>query len=314
MFGFFKRKKNKEGKFSQPLSPEADKFLEAALKEFGEKEETLEKDWRVDACSEFALDDETGLFSIKLEDGATWEADAQILGSFNTEDETWEWAWGNPHVADVWSRDAKIVRDTGKRLGIWYLHELPMHPLPGPEFLAYLCAIGVKASGSAGMFEAPHDSLVIFIMLKNLRWTKGEAHASTAAAAKTREGESLTDGIRKIKAGAEDILPVWLKHFAKSEVYVLSIDKENPTKLMVLGPKEAKNLIAVFTDKTLLEKAVGDRKDVLFPKATKGIKLLKHARDTKRGLIFNPTDPSATVPLPPEMMAVCLEGIGESPI
>jgi hypothetical protein len=67
----------------------------------------------------------------------------------------------------------------------------------------------------------------------------------------------------------------------------------------------------VFTDKTLLEKAVGDRKDVLFPKATKGIKLIKHARDTKRGLIINPTDPSATVPLGPEMMAVCLQGIGE---
>lgn len=307
MFGFFKKKKQADERFSQPLSPEADEFLAEALDEFGQKEEALEKKWRLSTCAEYALHDETGLFHMKLEDGKAWEADAQILGSFNEEDQGWQWAWGNPHCAEIWSRDSKIVRETGKRLGIGYLHELPMHPVPGPEFVAYLCAIGLKASKSTGMFEAQDGSIVIFIMLKNLRWTTGKAHTAAAAEAKVREGESLTDGIRKINAGQDDILPAWLDHFGRSEVYVISVEKDKPQNLLVLGPKGEKNMIAVFTDKTGVKKAVGDRRDTLFPMAVNGGALLKKAQATSRGLIINPTDESAMMPLPPEMIAAILD-------
>jgi hypothetical protein len=93
---------------------------------------------------------------MKLNDGTSWEADAQILGSYNEDDHTWLWAWGNPHCAEIWSRDSKIVQEVGKRLDIWYVHELPEQPMPGPEFVAYFCAIGMKGSKSIGIFEA-HD-------------------------------------------------------------------------------------------------------------------------------------------------------------
>ena len=53
------------------------------------------------------VNDETGLFSMKLEDGAAWEADAQILGSFSEDDEGWQWAWGNPHCAEIGPATAK---------------------------------------------------------------------------------------------------------------------------------------------------------------------------------------------------------------
>jgi len=309
MFGLFKKKKQVDERFSQPLSPEADKFLAEALEEYGQKEDALEQGWRLSACAEYALNDETGLFHMKLEDGKTWEADAQILGSFNEDDQTWQWAWGNSDCAEIWSRDSKVVRETGQQLDIWYLHELPMQPMPGPEFVAYFCAIGMKASVSTGMFEARQGSIVIFVMLKNLRWITGEAHSSAAAAAHQRQELELTDGIRKIKAGQDDLIPQWNKLFAESEVYVLSIAKDDPSKLMVLGPKDSKNLIAVFTDKASLDKAVADRHDILFPLSINGRALLEQARDSGRGLIINPTDESAAVPLPPHMMPVFLEGL-----
>src|SRR5262245_39665263 len=148
MFGLFKKKKKVDERFSQPLSPEADKFLAEALEEYGKKEDALEQGWRLSACAEYSLNDQTGLFHIKLKDGTSWEADAQILGSFNEDDQTWQWAWGNPHCAEIWSRDSKGVRETGKRLDIWYVHELAMQPMPGAEFVAYFCAIGMKASES----------------------------------------------------------------------------------------------------------------------------------------------------------------------
>jgi hypothetical protein len=310
MFGFFKKKKVDE-RFSQPLSPEADKFLAEALEEYGRKEAALEQGWRLSACAEYALNEETGLFHMKLDDGTSWEADAQILGSFNEDDQTWQWAWGNPHCSEIWSRDSKVVQATGERLGIWYVHELGHFPVPGPEYVAYLNAIGLKASESAGWYEVSDGSVVIFVMLKNLRWIAAEAHAAAAAEAHGRQELELTAGIRLIKAGQDDLIPTWNKQFARSEVYLISTEKDNPSALLVIGPKGAKNLIAVFTDREGLQMAVGDNQDVLFPVAINGKTLLEQARDSGRGLVINPNDESATVPLPPEMMAVFLEGISD---
>src|SRR5262245_54325649 len=107
MFGLFKKKPKVDDRFSKPLSPEADKFLAAALEEYGQKEDALEQQWHLSTCSEYALNDQTGLFHLKLEDGRSWEADAQILGSFNEADQTWQWAWGNTQCAEIWSRDSK---------------------------------------------------------------------------------------------------------------------------------------------------------------------------------------------------------------
>jgi hypothetical protein len=309
MFGLFKKKKKADDKFSQPLSPEADKFLAEALEEYGQKEDALEQGWRLSACAEYALDDVTGIFRIKLNDGAEWEADAQILGSFNEDDQTWQWAWGNPHCAEIWSRDSKIVQAAGQRLGIWYVHEEWNLPMPGPEFVAYLCAIGMKASESVGRFEARDGSVVVFVMLKNLRWTAGETQSPATVADPHQDADSLTATIRLIKAGQDDLLPTWLKQFGQSEVYVISRDKDNPSDLLVIGPKDDKNYIAVFTDQAGLQKAVGDRHDVLFPIPTNGRSLLEQARDSGRGLIINPTDETATVPLPAKMMGDFLEAI-----
>jgi len=309
MFGMFKKKKKADERFSQPLSPEADKFLAEALEEYGQKEEALEQGWRLSACAEYALNDETGLFHMKLDDGTSWEADAQILGSFNEDDSTWQWAWGNPHCAEIWSRDSKLVKAAGEQLDIWYVHEMWDFPVPGPEYVAYLNAIGVKASGSAGWYEVRDGSVVIFVLLKNLRWTTDAAHSAAAVAAHERQELELTAGIRRIKAGEDDLIPAWNKQFARSEVYVISIAKDDPSKLMVLGPKDQKNLIAVFTDKAGLEKAIGGRDHILFPIEINGRALLEQAKDSGRGLIINPTDESAAVPLPPQMMGVFLEGI-----
>ena len=105
------------------------------------------------------------------------------------------------------------------------------------------------------------------------------------------------------------MIPAWNNRFANSEVYIIGIDKDDPTKLLVIGPKDDKNYIAVFTDKAGLNQAVGDRASVLFPRVIQGRALLEQARDSGRGLIVNPTDPSASVPLPAKMMAVFLEGL-----
>ncbi len=65
---------------------------------------------------------------------------------------------------------------------------------------------------------------------------------------KKQNAESLTETIRLIKAGKDNLLPGWIKQFGISEVHVISKDKGNPSDLLVIGPNDDKNYIAVFTD------------------------------------------------------------------
>ena len=167
-------------KSSQPmdddseLSPEADRFLAEACAKYQEIMEAVERDWRLSTCIDWAFDQDTGLLSAELEDGAKWEADTQILGSYSTEDQTWEWAWNNPCCQERMARDSRTLREFGERFNLRYLR-LTGYPIPGEEFLAYLSAIGVKASDSLGIFEAETGAVVVFLLLKELRWTKRPA-------------------------------------------------------------------------------------------------------------------------------------------
>ncbi len=77
-----------------------------------------------------------------------------------------------------------------------------------------------------------------------------------------------------------------------------------------MGPPDDKNFIAVFTSRAAVQKAVGDGQNILFPVTLNGKTLLEQARAAGRGICINPTDETATVPLPAEMMAKFLNALG----
>lgn len=157
-----------------PLSPEADKFLADATAEFNAKQEALRRDWRFGKAKQWGYDQVSGILKLDFEDGAQFQADGQILGSYSASGGSWEWAWNNPHVAAVMARDSKMVKQVGERLGISYL-VAPMIPVPGEEFAAYLAAIGVKATDSIGVYRGNAGPIDVFITLQNARWAKRAA-------------------------------------------------------------------------------------------------------------------------------------------
>ena len=157
-----------------PLSPEADKFLAHAGAEYEEKKAALEQgEWRLASCAEWGFDMDAGVVSVGFEDGSQWQADGQLLGSFNPEDQTFQWAWDNPNISEQLTRDSRIVKELGECFGLPYLLAGGgCFSIPSPEFVAFLCAIALKATDSVGVMEADNEGMVSFIMLKNLRWTR----------------------------------------------------------------------------------------------------------------------------------------------
>jgi hypothetical protein len=179
MFQFFRKKKkpDPDASFREPLSPEADRFLAEACAEYeGKRDALLTGEWRLTSCQDWDFDIPQALVTVKFADGSEWQADGQFLGSYSFDDQTFQWAWDSPDMDDHLKRDSQLVKEAGERFNIRYLLlGGGCFPLPRPEFVDYLCAIGLKATGSAGVMEAPAENMAGFIMLKNLRWTKALA-------------------------------------------------------------------------------------------------------------------------------------------
>ena len=72
------------------------------------------------------------------------------------------------------TRDSQLVKQLGERLGIAYLVSGKV-PAPTEEFVSYLCAIGIKATDSIGVFRGKAGPIDVMLTLKNARWTKKAA-------------------------------------------------------------------------------------------------------------------------------------------
>jgi hypothetical protein len=167
---------------SAPLSPEADQYLAKAMKEFDDKQDALIREWRFDDFKQWGFEQLNGVFRLEFDDGTEFQADGQILGSYSAGEKSWEWGWHNPYVDPSIARDSRKVRDLGARLGLSYT-ATGMIPVPGEEFVSYLCAIGVKATGSIGVFRGAAGPIEVVILLKNPRIAKTVAKVPRKKAA-----------------------------------------------------------------------------------------------------------------------------------
>src|SRR5437660_4673128 len=142
LFDKFRIKKRREVEIDDALSPEADRFLAEACAEFEHKQAVLDRDWRFDSAQEWGFDQNTGVLWLTFSDGSRLEANAQILGSYSAEDQSWQWAWSNRNADDAMALDSRKVKELGERLGIAYLQE-DVIPLPNETSVSYLDSVPV---------------------------------------------------------------------------------------------------------------------------------------------------------------------------
>jgi len=74
------------------------------------------------------------------------------------------------------------VKELGERLGLSYT-TAGMIPVPGEELVSYLCAIGLKATSSLGVFRGAAGPIEVMILLKNPRTVKKVVKVSRKKAA-----------------------------------------------------------------------------------------------------------------------------------
>lgn len=104
-----KRKSEKAG----ITSPQSMKLQAAGLAKFQSKENAAAK-WGVGSFERWELDQNHGIVKFVNADGTGIYAEAQVIGSFDPLNQTWEWAWNNPYVAQPLKVDALKVKAYGE--------------------------------------------------------------------------------------------------------------------------------------------------------------------------------------------------------
>lgn len=166
----------------QGLSPEASQFLKAAIGEFDVRQRALREHWQFDSYKQWGFEQISGTFRIEFEDGKQLLADGQILGSYSASAESWEWGWHNPYVDPAIAKDSCKVKDLVERLGLNCVGGGTI-PIPSEDFISFLCAIGLKATDSMGVFRGSAGPIDLMILLKNPRMVEKVAKASRKKAA-----------------------------------------------------------------------------------------------------------------------------------
>src|SRR5689334_10096899 len=85
-----------------------------SIEELKLKTQAHEESWGIGRASRWGLDQGTGELIFSFADGIKAVAPAQIIGTYNTEDQTWLWAWDNPSIDEKLRRDALKVRKYGE--------------------------------------------------------------------------------------------------------------------------------------------------------------------------------------------------------
>lgn len=127
--------------------------------------------WGISRIERWDLLQEKGDLVFSLPQGLKAVAPAQIIGTYNSEDKSWLWAWANPSIEESLKKDAQKVREYGEKHRIKQLTESKWR---GSEQEAWtMAAVAAKLSGAQGVYRGPaSDTLFVFITFGKVELSK----------------------------------------------------------------------------------------------------------------------------------------------
>jgi hypothetical protein len=141
-----------------------------SIEELKLKTDAHRKAWGLDRISGWDLSQDSGDLVFSLADGLKATAPAQIIGTYDSEDHTWLWAWANSSIEDKLKADALKVRKYG---GEHQIDKLTQRKWTGTEDDAWaMVALAVKLCGRQGAYRGPAGPTKVFIAFGEVTLSK----------------------------------------------------------------------------------------------------------------------------------------------
>lgn len=140
---------------------DVDAILAQSMEELKSKQRANTEAWGLGATDRWDADLERGFIKFSNADGFTVSAPVQVIGSYDTDDGTFLWAWDHPSCPEPLARTALMIRDFGDRHG---LSRLTTAMIRCTEDEAWqFTALGLHLSGAAGSYRGPFGSAYLYM-------------------------------------------------------------------------------------------------------------------------------------------------------
>jgi hypothetical protein len=163
--------KKKKSTTTENESPAFAELLADCVAKFEGKQDSAAKKWGIGTFERWELDQNQGILRFANTDGSGLETEAQVIGSFDPINSSWEWAWHNPYVADPLKTDVLKVKAYGET------HQFPS--LTTGKFIANesiangMAAIALKVAGGDSVFPGRAADIVVMISFrKTSSWSR----------------------------------------------------------------------------------------------------------------------------------------------
>ena len=149
------------GQDRAPIPPDFATLQKMSTEELKMKTDAHINIWGLDRIERWDLNQGSGDLVFSLRDNMKAVAPAQIIGTYNTEDKTWLWAWANSSIEDKLKIDALKVRKYGED---HHIDKLTQRKWTGTEDDAWaMVALAVKLCEKQGAYRGPAGPTLVFI-------------------------------------------------------------------------------------------------------------------------------------------------------
>ncbi len=134
-------------------------LVERSMEELRLKTAAHDAAWQ-DGEADWAVDQDTRLITF-TGTKVTATAPAQIIGTYNTQDNTWLWGWDHPSVDDAMAEHARRVHEYGEQHGI---ADLTTRKLACDEMQAWaFTALACHLCDAQGAYLGPAGVAMVFM-------------------------------------------------------------------------------------------------------------------------------------------------------
>jgi hypothetical protein len=153
-------------------------LIEVSMADLRLKTQAHQAGWRFGEAETWAFSQDDGLLVFTFAHGLVAQCPAQIIGTFNANDQSWLWAWANPSIERSLAANALKLRAYGEQHG---LARLTTPRWTGAENDAWaMTALAAKLCDAQGAYRGPSGPTSVFLTFGEVRLLRRDATPPTA--------------------------------------------------------------------------------------------------------------------------------------
>jgi len=147
-------------------------YIQASVEKLEIATNSQSQEWGFGEEKAWTLDQDSGILNLEYFDSKVVHVPAQIIGTYNSEDEAFIWAWGNSSIDLELKTSSQLVKDFGEKHD---LQELTTEKIFDEEHRIWqLTALAYYLSDAYGAYRGPiSDSMHVFMTFGKIK-SEGE--------------------------------------------------------------------------------------------------------------------------------------------